>query len=201
MSTKLIYTGVVTFGLLTACSPQGQVSKQVEKQVTRPVETSHETLPPKEVSLAAAETLFAYQEGVWDSKWDWVDADGKLLGSLTGVETFTTILDGSVQEILNDVPDMGGKSKTVMTYNHAQQKIIFFSMGAKGDYWLMKQDPVTGNMVSEPHPNPDGTVQIIRFSTVRKTNNEIDIVMESSSDKGLTWVKLFTQYMVRREQG
>ena len=201
MKKRISFAGLLVFGFFTACSPVNQATERVGKPVPKQPTTITQSLPPKEVSLAAAQALFVYQEGIWDSKWDWVDVDGNLLGSVQGIETFTAILDGSVQEILNDVPDMGGKSKAVMTYNHAEQKIIFFSMGAKGDYWLMKQDPVTGNMVSEPHPNPDGSVQIIRFTTTRKTDYEMDIVMESSKDAGESWTKLFTQYMRKRQAG
>jgi len=178
--------------LITACGPK--TDKIADKPTAIPQEISFDAAK----HLQSAQELFAYQDGFWDSKWDWVDKDGKFLVSVTGTETFITILDGSVQELLNDVPDMGGKSKAVMTYNHEQGKIIFFSMGPKGDYWLMKQNPVTGAMVSEPHRNADGRTQIIRFTTVRKTNNEMDIVMERSMDDGASWTKVFTQYMVRR---
>jgi len=204
MKMKSAFFGLVSMGLIAACAPEQVVDEIAAKQIENMLEKGFtdtkapEALLPKEVTLAAAKTLFAYQEGVWDSKWDWVDPEGKLLGSVEGVETFTTILDGAVQEILNEVPAFGPNTKAVMTYNHVEQKIIFFSIGAKGDYWLMKQNPVTGNMVSEPHANPDGSSQIIRFTTMRKIDNEMDIIMESSKDGGATWVKAFTQYMVRR---
>ena len=181
-----------------ATTGQGVDVQTVANGLSKEVGQDGKNVFPNALSKPAAKALFSYQEGVWDSRWDWVDPDGKLLGTVKGTETFTTRLDGTVQELINDVPDMGPKTMAVMTYNEAEGKIIFFSMGAKGDYWVMKQDPVSGEMISQPHINPDGTTQIIRFTTQRKTDDQMDIVMESSKDGGRSWVKLFTQYMVRR---
>jgi hypothetical protein len=186
----------------TTTAPQTESEEiTAENSADKPVITEEEVSPFSDEELKTKATeLFAYQEGVWDSKWDYIDADGELLGTLEGVETFTTVLDGNIQELINDVPASKFKTKAYMTYNEQEKKILFVSIGPKGDYWILKQDVVSGDMVSEPHINPDGSTQTIRFLTVRKEDNEMDVVMESSSDEGETWTKMFTQYMVRRAE-
>ena len=193
-------------GVLGACSPKNTAISEPTKAEeviaentadTPVVEEENSAFSDEELKTKAAE-LFAYQEGVWDSKWDYVDKDGELLGTIEGVENFSTILDGNIQEVINYVPASNFKTKAYMTYNEQEKKILFVSIGPKGDYWILKQDVVSGDMISEPHINPDGSLQIIRFLTVRKEDNEMDIVMEGSSDEGKTWTKMFTQYMVKR---
>lgn len=145
----------------------------------------------------AAMDLFAYQEGKWTSKWDWLGPDGKLLGTLEGTETFSPLVDGYSQMLTNTVPSMNQTSYAMLSYNPVEQKIAFLNVGAGGDYWIMKQDPETGTMISDPHTNPDGSVTLLRFTTLRQEPNEMDIQMESSMDGGKTWTIGFKQSMTR----
>ena len=71
------------------------------------------------------------------------------------------------------------------------------NIGANGDYWVMRENPLTGVMISDPHINEDGSETIQMFTTVNRSENAFDVVMEASNDGGQTWTKGYTQKLTR----
>lgn len=178
---------------LAGCDPANEPNLVVEA-----VTNSASMSPERAAEIkAAALKLFDYQEGHWNSKWEWLGPDGDILGTMQGTETFKSIIDENAQMLKSVVPAFEQTAYALLTYNEVEHKIIFMNAGAGGDYWIMKQDPETGTMVSEPHTNPDGTTTILRFTILRQTPDEMDIQMDSSKDGGQVWVVGFKQYMKR----
>lgn len=175
-----VYLGMSV--LLIGCQSPNQ-SEPVENR------TAEMTLKDAGLSLAdispewaleiekVAMDLFAYQAGTWTSKWEWVGPDGEVLGIMEGTEEFTPLVDKYSQMLTNKVPSMNQTSFAMLSYNPVEHKIAFLNVGANGDYWIMKQDPETGTMISEPHLNPDGVVMHLRFTTLRQEPDEMDVQM------------------------
>ena len=146
----------------------------------------------------AAMDLFAYQLGRWDSRWDIYDGEGKIVRSFTGVEEFKPLVDDHSQMLINNVPEQDQTTYAMLSYNEIEHKIIFLNAGPRGDYWIMRQDPETGTMISEPHKNADGSEVIIKFSTLRQTADAFDVKMDISRDNGQTWQLVNKQYLTRK---
>lgn len=146
----------------------------------------------------AAMDLFAYQEGVWDSTWTWFDEAGNVTNTMTGTETFSYLTDKHSQMLTNVVPGLKQTSYAMLAFNPARQHIIFLNIGPKGDYWVMRLNPLTGVMISDPHLNADGTETILMFTTVRQTPDLMDIQLTTSADGGETWNKGYLQTLTRK---
>ncbi len=144
-----------------------------------------------------AKALFDYEIGVWRSRWERVDAEGNVVASFDGTEVFSWYLDDKVVELVTEVPEAGQKSKALRFYSPREKKIVFWSVDANADHWLMSQDPVTEVVQSEPHPTSSGDDMIIRFTTLRKSPDSFDVVMHYSLDDGETWTKGAMQYLER----
>lgn len=182
---------LVLIGTLAACSGEGSGAQQSAE----PVKT--ETVESVDLAAEAAK-IFKNMDGIWDSKWDRLDKDGNVVGSFEGVETFSYLIDDKVQRLYTEIPSQNQRSEALLAYNNVAKKIVFYSVDQNGDYWLMKQDPITGTVQSEPHLSANGKSQIIRFTTVRQTADDLDVKMEMSVDNGATWRHLTNQYMKRR---
>ena len=146
----------------------------------------------------AAMDLFAYQLGRWDSRWDIYDGDGNIVRSFTGVEEFKPLVDDHSQMLINNVPEQNQTTYAMLSYNEIEHKIIFLNAGPRGDYWIMRQDPETMTMISEPHKNADGSEVILKFSTLRQTAEAFDMKMDISRDNGQTWQLVNKQYLTRK---
>lgn len=191
---KLI--SIIAIAILSACQsevPQSNVVDPPKAEVLAPVVDETRAAEIKQ----AAMDLFAYQEGVWNAKWDWYGPDGEIVGSIEGTEEFKPLVDEYSQMLINTIPSQNQTSYAMLSYNELEQKIIFLNVGAKGDYWIMRQDPETGTMISDPHLNPDGSEMIIKFTTLRQVEDAFDVQMESSTDSGETWTLGFKQYLTR----
>lgn len=154
---------------------------------------------PEDAFAAKAKALFDYEDGVWHSRWERLDPEGNVVSEFEGTEAFTWYLGDAVVELATEIPATDTSSRALRFYNPVEKKIIFMSVDEGGDYWLMKQDVETEVVQSEPHQNPDGSEIIIRFTTLRKTDNEMDVVMHYSLDDGANWTKSAMQYMRRIE--
>lgn len=146
---------------------------------------------------AKARALFDYEDGVWHSRWERLDPEGNIVSEFEGTETFAWYLGDNVVELATVIPATDTNSRALRFYNPVEKKIVFLSVDEGGDYWLMKQDVETEIVQSEPHQNADGSEMIIRFTTLRKTESEMDIVMHYSLDAGDNWTKGAMQYMRR----
>ena len=144
-----------------------------------------------------AASLMAYEDGEWESRWEIFDADGEMVSEYVGTEVFTYTLDGKAALLETRSEGQSSWSQAVRFYNPQEKKIIFLSWSTEGDYWIMKQDVETGVVQSETKTLPDGRELILRFTTVRKTEDEQDVVMETSLDGGATWTLRTRQYLRR----
>lgn len=144
-----------------------------------------------------ARALFEYEMGVWRSRWERVDAEGNVVTSFEGTESFTWYLDDKVVELVTEVPEANQKSKALRFYSPREKKIVFWSVDANADHWLMSQDVETEIVQSEPHPASGGGDMIIRFTPLQKTPDSFDVVMHYSLDNGETWIKGAMQYLER----
>lgn len=147
---------------------------------------------------AKALAFMEYHDGIWDARWEWFDEDGNLLGELTGVEEYKRVDDGYTQLMISTVNEMDQTSHSLLVYNPLKKEILFFASGAKGDYWIMRQNPVTGVMVSDPHIDAQGQEMLLRFTILEKSQDAMKIQMERSTNSGQTWVVGFHQYNTRR---
>ena len=162
-----------------------------------PVSAPAQDAPDADPLEEKAKALFDYEIGVWRSRWERIDAEGNVVASFEGTEAFSWYLDDKVVELVTEVPEAGQKSKALRFYSPREKKIIFWSVDANADHWLMSQDPVTEIVQSEPHPTSGGGDMIIRFTTLRKSPDSFDVVMHYSLDNGETWIKGAMQYLER----
>lgn len=192
---------VSTAGLL-ACqdkrSPEVvQGSLDAEVMIDENITADDLTTENMPISQKAAMDLFVFQEGDWASEWVYYDAEGKESGQLSGTETFSFLVDRHSQMLTNVIPSVKHTSYAMLAYSPAEEHIIFLNIGPKGDYWVMRQNPVTGVMISDPHINTDGSETIQMFTYLSRSQNEFEILMESSSDGGQTWRKGYVQKLKR----
>lgn len=153
-----------------------------------------------ETHAEKAKALFDYEIGVWRSRWERLDADGNVVAEFEGTETFSWYLDEVVVELATEIPELGQKSKALRFYSPREEQIVFWSVDKNADHWLMAQDVETEVVQSAPHPTSAGGEMIIRFTTLRKTPNAMDVEMHYSLDNGQSWTKGAMQYL-EREQG
>ena len=150
----------------------------------------------KNETLALA--LLSHYDGVWDARWDWLGEDGEIIGKMVGVEEYELSPGGYVLKALNTVPEFDVVNYGLISYSPISLEILFYSVDNKGDVWIMRQDPATEVMISEPHLEADGRQLILRFTRLEKSAHEMTIKMERSYDAGQTWTTGFIQYMTRR---
>ncbi|NNE58546.1 MAG: hypothetical protein HKN36_10590 [Hellea sp.] len=191
---NFIQISAIALLILTACKAEAPQSTDADppKVETAVVDQTRAA----EIKQAAMD-LFAYQDGKWNARWDWYGPDGTIAGTTQGREEFSPLVDAHSQMLYTEVPAQNQTSYAMLTYNEVEQKIIFLNAGPKGDYWIMRMDPETGTMISDPHKNPDGSEMIIKFTTLRQVADEIDVQMETSTDNGQTWTLAFKQFMTR----
>lgn len=149
------------------------------------------------IAQKAAIDLFIFQEGDWNSEWIYYDAEGKESSRISGTETFSFLVDKHSQMLTNVIPSLKHTSYAMLAYSPAEQHIIFLNIGPEGDYWVMRQNPITGVMISDPHLNPDGSETIQMFTYLSRNKNDFDILMERSVDGGQTWAKGYVQKLKR----
>lgn len=135
--------------------------------------------------------------GVWTSRWEFLDGEGKVANVVEGTESQREVLADGVFEVESTVPALGRKSKSLTFFNPISKKIVFFSVGQDGDYWMLTREVDGHVLTSEPHQNADGSESTIRFTVLRETEDEKDILMEHSADGGKTWARAFKQYVHR----
>ena len=189
--------------ILTACQAEpaadnAETTPSVQADVTAetPIKETISDARAAEIKQAALD-LFAWQEGRWASKWEWLDKDGNVVGTFEGEEEFKPLVDEYSQMMINRVPSQNQISYVLLSYNPVEHEIAFLNVGPKGQYWVMKQDPETMTMVSEPTLLPNGQEITLRFTTLRKDADSMDVQMERSLDRGQTWQVGFRQYMTR----
>lgn len=139
--------------------------------------------------------------GTWTSRWEYLDAEGKVIGVATGGEVGRYAQGDWLVEWTNEVVQQDGAkriSKAWWFYNQQDKKIYLTSVGQDGDLWVLSGDPVEFTITSWPKKRPDGSTIIIRFQHSEGTEGEkhtLHAVMEYSLDEGKTWTRSFRQTM------
>ncbi len=146
-----------------------------------------------------AKELFEYEIGVWRSRWERLDAEGNVVMTFEGTESFSWYLDETVVELVTEIPELDQKSKALRFYSPREKQIVFWSVDQQADHWLMTQDVETEIVQSAPHPTSAGGDMIIRFTTLRKAPDAVDVVMHYSLDDGESWTKGAMQYLERAD--
>ena len=135
--------------------------------------------------------------GVWDCRWEFLDPEGNIASTAEGTQAFKFVIADRVQQILINVPSMQMESVSHRFYKPDDRSIYWISVDINGDLWTFVESIDTNSAKSLPHKNADGTVTHLRFSSLRETENESDVLMESSNDDE-NWTAIFRQYRIRR---
>jgi hypothetical protein len=136
--------------------------------------------------------------GEWDSRWEWVWPDGSPRGIEEGTEIARYLIGERVVELTTRIEGEANPSKAWMFYGENDGKFHLVSVSATGDLWKMHGDLDRFVITSEPHPNPDGSTSIIRFTHHDIDHDHLRADMELSRDGGATWTLGFRQYLTRR---
>ena len=135
--------------------------------------------------------------GVWDCRWEFLDDDGEVASQASGTQAMSFVIDDSVMQVMMDVPEIQIKSVTHRFFDPLRQKLFWFSVDNHGDQWSFVEEFDDQPSHSLPHLNADGTTTFLRFTLLRETPDEVDVIMESSDDEK-SWQPIFRQYRVRQ---
>lgn len=145
-----------------------------------------------------ATELLRKDVGIWKARWEFLDGEGNVASKAAGTQACEFTIKDRVLQIVIDVPELDLKSVTHRFFKPTDKLIHWLSVDKKGDFWHFIEDPVANTARSLPHLNPDGTNSVLRFSSLRETVDETDVLMELSNDEQ-NWIPIFRQYRVRQE--
>ena len=148
---------------------------------------------------AEAKNRLEHIIGKWQSRWEYLDSTGAVVGSITGSEEAKYLIGEQVVEMTTVVPARNSTSKAWMFYNQNEQKFYLTSVDAKGDFWLLTGGLDQYVIVSQPKRQPDGRDMIIRFTHSNIQHDSAEALMEYSFDDGKSWRTGFRQYLTRVE--
>lgn len=144
-----------------------------------------------------AQALLDYEIGLWDSRWERLDAEGNVTVSFTGTEHFEWYLGDKVVQLTTRIPELDQMSKSLRFFSPREQRIVFWAVDSNSDHWTMHQDVESGIIHSLPTPTAAGGEMTLRFTTTRKTADAFDVAMDYSLDGGDSWVRGMRQYLTR----
>ena len=144
-----------------------------------------------------ATAIFQADAGIWDARWEFLDEQSHVTSQATGTQTMKFAIEERVLHIAMDVPELGIKSVSHRFFKPDEGQIYWISVDREGDLWTFVEDPVNRTAKSLPHPNPDGSTTWLRFKNTRETENEVDVLMELSTDQQ-NWNEIFRQFRVRQ---
>ena len=101
-------------------------------------------------------------------------------------------------QVMMDVPEMNTQSVTHRFFDPIRQKLFWISVDNNGDQWSFVEEFDGKPSHSLPHLDADGSTTYLRFTALRETDDEVDVLMESSKDE-LAWKPIFRQYRVRKK--
>ena len=158
--------------------------------------------PKAEKSLEQLQTeateILRKQVGTWNCRLEMLDETGGVTRTIEGTETMSFAIEDRVLKIETEFPTEKRKSIALKFFKPETRRFRFVSVSQDGEMWTFHEEVGLDDSWSDPHVNSDKTVTHLRFTTLRKTEDEIDVVMEVSSDNK-TWTKIFKQYSVRRK--
>ena len=154
--------------------------------------------PNVEALQQQATELMRKDVGVWNARWEFLDGEGNIASEAKGTQTCKFVIADRVLQIIIDVPELDLQSVSHRFFKPADRLVHWLSVDKKGDFWEFIEDPITKMARSLPHLNEDGTTSVLRFTSLRETDDESDVLMELSNNEGQNWVPIFRQYRVRQ---
>jgi hypothetical protein len=148
--------------------------------------------PPEEAARRLEQIL-----GRWASTWEWLDANGKVLGVERGSETGVWAIEGRLVELTTLVEGRPGPSKAWMFWSEPLERFTLVSVGADGTLWTLAGGLEEFVLTSEPTPQPDGRTMEIRISHGEETADRLSAVMEYRHPPAEEWTVGFRQTLVR----
>lgn len=136
--------------------------------------------------------------GTWDCHWEFLDQEGGIASTASGTQTMTFVIEDSIMQIMMDVPEMGIQSVTHRFFDPVREKLFWVSVDNHGDHWSFVEEFDDQPSYSLPHSDLEGTTTYLRFTLLRETDNEVDVLMESSEDQE-SWSPIFRQRRVRQQ--
>ena len=154
---------------------------------------------PEKARLAAqAEAILKAEEGTWKSVWETINAEGEVIKSVEGVETFTPF-NGSVRLLRTKVEGVEQENTAFRFYNPTDQKLHIIDVSSSGQHFILEQEVGNDTVITEPFPTKWGGMPRLRFSVVEKSENWKLIRHEISHDDGETWRVFRRQRMEKVE--
>ena len=135
--------------------------------------------------------------GTWDCTWEFLDEEGEIASSTTGLHKMELVFEGTIMLIHIEAPEMESYGVTTRYYDPHQEKIVWQSVDNNGDLWTFLEEVDGSSAYSLPHDNHDGTVSHLRFKPTRETETEVEVLMEMSEDKE-NWQPIFRMSRLRR---
>ena len=150
------------------------------------------TLEPNQLALEKLKQDI----GDWDCRWDFLDDEGNLSTSAHGTQKMSFVIADSIMQVVMDVPEMGTQSVTLRFFDPDRQTLFWISVDNQGDQWSFVEELDGKPSYSLPHVDSEGSTTQLRFTTLRETADEVDVLMELSSDEKI-WKPIFRQHRVR----
>lgn len=135
--------------------------------------------------------------GTWSTRWVYLDAAGNVASEAEGTEIRSFVIADRVLQTVSSVPTRNESSVSLKFFKTDVAMMYAVSTNPDGDLWTFIEE-VDGHVsTSTRHENPDGTATYLRFSTLRETEDEIDVQGDVSTD-GVRWTPILRKYAVRR---
>lgn len=135
--------------------------------------------------------------GVWDCRWEFLNDEGEVSVTAEGTQAMSFVIENAVMQIIMDVPEMKIQSVTHRFFDPRRQKLFWISVDKNGEPWSFVEELDGKPSRSLPHLDSDGLTTHLRFTALRETADEVDILMERTTDE-TTWKPIFRQDRVRQ---
>ena len=136
--------------------------------------------------------------GIWNCRWEFLDEQQNIVSAGEGTQTVSFVIEGVVQQLFMDAPFLDTQSVTHRFFHKTKQVLFWTSVDRHGDLWEFVEDMDGGFSYSLPHDDGDGTQTWLRFSSLRETPDEVDVLMELSKDEA-HWIPIFRMFRVRQK--
>lgn len=145
-----------------------------------------------------ARSVMLLEAGTWDCEWEYLDENENVVDRQSGTERYRWLIEGALQEIVTEIPAQGRRSRGYQFSRPETKESVLIDVDQEGRGWIFALDQESGSLLSLPQQRQDGTTEQLRITPLLEEPDERQLLMESSSDRGETWKKLFIQSMRRR---
>ncbi|WP_164118666.1 hypothetical protein [Sphingorhabdus sp. Alg239-R122] len=138
--------------------------------------------------------------GTWEVETDFIDTDGKILGSAKGTYVFKWVLPDRIVSGTSTIPAWRQTSAILFFVRPKTSEVEMASVGSDGVLWQM-----IGPDSSETRTTPnvamdDGSTMMLRFTRHSVTPDSFGSTMEMSVDGGESWHIANQQRFVRKKE-